>query len=218
MDRPSPTGGSPVIQSMVVRRGLRRMLAAGCWLENTADAARVWPKLVKSSGALRLARFRSRDGVTFPYESSLYGSVTPSNRASPAVHRARYRRPGSRQGWQRLVYDPRQVPDLQSWLTERLGPVEVELVGLPAETVPIEAVAAPPSPARTVSIVPDPGPPPEIMRAIIAAAVAASPRWLSAIEPGISSATRAPMHGPGSIYMLPPPLTPAVSTSTAMLR
>lgn len=84
----------------------------GVVLSSAADMAKVIGTNVK---ALTKARSRLE---TFSIENLFIGNV-----AKLAVARYQRKGPGTREG--SAIYDPRTVPDIQAWLSARLGPVEV---------------------------------------------------------------------------------------------
>lgn len=93
------------------------MLAAGCWLEHSGDAARVWPTLVASAEALKKARQRSGQDGTFAYKGSPIGKC-------PGVVWVRYRRAVERAGVAEAAFLPGLVPAYpRAWLEARLGPL-----------------------------------------------------------------------------------------------
>jgi hypothetical protein len=129
------------------------LLAAGVWLENSADAAAAYPGLVKSEASLRKARSRQRC-VTFSYENLLLENVT---------HLARtwYRRPGPGRSWAQVVYDQRLVPDIGAWLTARLGPVQLRAAVSESEAAGQAVEVSRPIEVVVTEIRPIPPPPPD---------------------------------------------------------
>jgi len=108
------------------------MLAAGgVCLENTEDAARAFPTL-GSAASIKMKRSRQNiQTVTSTYKNLIIGDRYP-------LQIAEYQKGGARQKWYSAVFDPRLVPNIEAWLTERLGPLKHCLVA--HETEP--AVAA----------------------------------------------------------------------------
>jgi putative DNA primase/helicase len=131
------------------------MLAEGCWTESCEDAARWWPEIIKTPMALKDGR-RQRS-VEFSYKIIQYENPTH-------LARLTYQKPGAGQRPVEAIFDLRLIPDPVAWLTERLGPVKVTVMGAEAtprkarrkaakaapDTVqaesppPVEAVPAPP--------------------------------------------------------------------------
>lgn len=108
------------------------MQVDGVALESAADMATVWPSIWPSAGAARVWLHRHTGGnqstVTEPY---IYTYIGKCNGA----RRFRYQRPGVGQKWRAGAYDPAVVPDIEAWLTERLGPLaslQVEKAADPA--------------------------------------------------------------------------------------
>lgn len=85
-----------------------RMLAQGAWLESAGDAARAY-------GLGRKALDKARERMaTISYKRFPYENVAN-------LQTARYRRAGPGFTEQRLVFDPRLVPEPRAWLEDRLG-------------------------------------------------------------------------------------------------
>ena len=85
----------------------------GAWLASPTDAAEVTGK---SARAVTVARQRM---CTRPYKNtSLYGHV---HNLPAGLAAATYQRKGPGRGEQRVVYDPRRIPDPKAWLEARLG-------------------------------------------------------------------------------------------------
>lgn len=99
----------------------------GVWLSNTADMAGV---MGMTENALESARRRSKpDSVAFLYNSPY--------ESDGIWLEAKYRRQIERNGWQTVRYDTRLIPDVEVYLTEQLGLIEVELPE-PVEAEPVE--------------------------------------------------------------------------------
>ena len=93
----------------------RLVARSGVWLSSAGDMAEAYGRKRK---AVEKARQRSE---TFSYEKLLYGNV--SNLRSVT-----YQRKGSGRKPAKALYDLRVVPDIETWLVERLGPLaEVEV-------------------------------------------------------------------------------------------
>lgn len=93
----------------------RAMLAdTGAWLESSGDAADLTGE---SRKAIKSRRERARMAPC-PYKNLLYGrgANLPEGLAA-----ATYQRRGPGRGEQRMVYDPRRLPDPQAWLEASLG-------------------------------------------------------------------------------------------------
>ena len=89
----------------------------GTWLASAGDAAEVMGETLK---AVKSRRERARLAPC-PYKNiSLYGreAILPEGLAV-----ATYQRKGPGRAEQRMVYDPRRVPDPRAWLEARLGPL-----------------------------------------------------------------------------------------------
>ena len=112
------------------------MLAAGCWLDRTADAARVWPDLgnAKALGKAReRARERARQKATFAYRDYLIGKCRLLVRVS-------YRRDAERTGAAEAFFVPGVSPaDPRAWLEACLGPLASFEVLPAAEAQPLVA-------------------------------------------------------------------------------
>jgi hypothetical protein len=75
-----------------------------------------------------------RDTGTIPYKNYLYGNVFILRFSTGALKAGTYRRStAQRHRDERVVYDPRMVPDIEAWLTEHLGPLAY-FEPMPAET------------------------------------------------------------------------------------
>lgn len=136
------------------------MLAEGCWLEVASDAERCWPEMLNSQ-ALR----NDRRCVQFPYMDILYGNYTH-------LALVTYLRSGPGQKPAVALYDRRVIPDIATWLTDRLGPLarigEVRIPSPDAREAPAESVQAVPVRRRRQARKPVerlPEPPPEPLSA-----------------------------------------------------
>ena len=107
----------------------------GVWLESAGDMAGL---MGIDRNTLKVARQRLNQMGTLSYNNSLYETV-------PIWLDAKYRRKIERHGWQTVRYDPRLIPDVEAYLTEQLGLIEVEL----PEPVEAKAMSEPVEPCRS---------------------------------------------------------------------
>lgn len=141
------------------------MLAEGAWTESCEDAARLWPETIRTPMALRNDR-RERS-VLFSYNILQYENHTHLSRLT-------YQKPGLGQRPVAAVFDRRLIPDPESWLVERLGPVKVLFLDadapMPRKT---RRKAAPPQPAMDVEI---PPPAPDALPEAVEISTSEAPR------------------------------------------
>ena len=138
----------------------RAMLAdLGAWLESAGDAADATRQTRKA-----IERQREHGRSRFPpcpYKNLLYGH---GGNLPEGLAAATYQRKGPGRGEQRMVYDPRRLPDPQAWLEAHLGeltsfraaapPPPDDRPSRPAEAGPAEAPTPPqPPPPRAAACV-----------------------------------------------------------------
>jgi putative DNA primase/helicase len=112
------------------------MAARGVVFENAVDMAACFPDLWPTADAARQDRSRS---VTNCYYRILYNSEMSHSSAVVS-----YRPEGAGQKPRRAVFDLANVPDPESWLTARLGPLAVcELECIPAAPIPASTTGSP---------------------------------------------------------------------------
>ncbi|WP_299436811.1 hypothetical protein [uncultured Rhodospira sp.] len=126
------------------------MIAQGVYLDNAADRARAFPDLWPTADAAK--KDAQRCGTNCYYISSLIAKCPPP----PSV---RYRVAGPGRRIESAAFDPDTIPDPESWLTERLGPLalyEPETttasvvhadIPFPTEAAPVTVDRAPWAPA-----------------------------------------------------------------------
>jgi hypothetical protein len=105
----------------------------GVWLSSGGDMATVFD--IRRATVERDRQRAKKQMVTVPYKALSYGTVTIWKEAT-------YRRTGPRWSQQRVVYDPRAIPDIEAFLRAKLGDLaefaEVQ-PEIEAEPVPVYA-------------------------------------------------------------------------------
>ena len=123
-----------------------QMMAEGCWLQSTQDAAKCWPGIVRNDQALK----NDRRSVLFPYNDIYYGNYTH-------LALVAYLKPGTGQRPSIALYDRRAVPAIAEWLEARLGP----LAQIGEIQIPADPILRPARPRRRKPAEPRPAPSPE---------------------------------------------------------
>lgn len=106
------------------------MARGGVIIENAADASRCYPELWSNLETAKKAMYRAKNEKgTFPNIDTLIGKC-------PFFTRGTYRLAG--EGRYRAVahYDPGLIPDIEQWLSARLGPLDHCAVDRPAVETP----------------------------------------------------------------------------------